>query len=293
MAGLRFYERAEIKDASAYLRLIANENDDSAFERVVNMPPRGIGARSIEIVREVARAGNLSLWQAIEQVILSKALSTRAGNAILQFQALILGLREDVQSLPLPSLTEKVIKTSGLIAHFKEKGKKNEKELMRLENLDELISATQPYFSEDIVGINQLTLFLSDTALDAGDDSSNAPDESVQLMTMHSAKGLEFPQVFMCGLEEELFPNRRALQDDGLEEERRLCYVGITRAMQQLTISYAQNRRLHGTEKYPTPSRFIREIPIELVENVRMHTTQSSQQYVYKPSVDTHQQHSF
>ncbi|MDM8546223.1 DNA helicase II [Candidatus Venteria ishoeyi] len=278
--GLRFFERAEIKDAMAYLQLLANEDNDSAFERVVNTPTRGIGDRTVEIVRQEARRNGISMWRAAGQVIVSGELTTRAANALRKFQEMILQLRENTGSLPLHELTEQVLENSGLRAQLKKKN--TEKDQTRLENLDELVNATKHYTDEslDSDGLSPLQTFLSKTVLDTGEESSHSGENGVQLMTLHSAKGLEFPLIFLCGLEEKLFPHSMSLQDEnGLEEERRLCYVGITRAMRQLYISYAEVRRLHGQENYTRPSRFIHEIPAELLEEIRL---RSSNQAVYQ-----------
>jgi len=265
--GLRFFERMEIKDTLAYLRLINNHDDDSAFERIINHPPRGIGQRSIENLRSIARAQGISLWQATQHAQKQQSLNNRSLSAIKKFNELIDSLSQT--QAPLSALTHKVIHHSGLWQHFKQK--KQETEQMRLDNLEELILATESYEDkQQHSDMSDLQAFLSDTVLDSGEGQSNNHN-AVQLMTLHNAKGLEFPLVFLCGMEEQLFPHQMALQEaKGLEEERRLCYVGITRAMQQLYISHAESRRLHGRQTYPRPSRFLLEIPAELLENVRL-----------------------
>ncbi len=276
--GQRFYERAEIKDALAYLRLLANGHDDSAFERVVNTPTRGIGDRSIEAVRQEARRNGLSLWQAASRVIASGDLSSRAANALRRFLELIMRLHQDTAQLPLHELTAHVLEHSTLLDFYKKK--KSERDQMRVENLEELVSATKQYNDDSLQleGMTPLQTFLSKTALDAGDEKPEGSEDGVQLMTLHSAKGLEFPLVFLCGLEEKLFPHQMSLQNaDGLEEERRLCYVGITRAMQQLYLTHAEIRRLHGSENASRPSRFIQEIPAELIEPIRLRSVSVSQ----------------
>ncbi len=286
--GLRFFERQEIKDALGYLRLLANNNDDSAFERVINTPTRGIGDRSVESVREVARRGGLSLWQAASRVIVAGDMSSRAANALRRFLELILQLRQQTAQLPLHELTEHVLEHSGLRAFYKQK--KGEREQMRVENLEELISATKQYQDDSFLldGMTPLQAFLSNTALDTGEESKEISEQCVQLMTLHSAKGLEFPLVFLCGLEEKLFPHQMALQDNnGLEEERRLCYVGITRAMRQLYLTHAEVRRLHGTENYTRSSRFIQEIPAELIEPIRLRSVAVSQPVFTPPPIAT------
>jgi len=277
--GQRYFERAEIKDALAYLRLLANSDDDSAFERAVNTPTRGIGDTSLEQVRQLARKQGLSLWRASQHLLADNTLSARAGNALRRFLELILRLRQETAALSLSALTDQVLQQSGLLDFYRQK--KGEKEQMRVENLEELVSATKQYQDDatDLSatlraeGQTPLLAFLSNAALDAGDEQTPTNQDTVQLMTLHSAKGLEFPLVFLCGLEEQLFPHRMATQTEGgLEEERRLCYVGITRAMRQLYFSHAEVRRLHGTETYSRPSRFIQEIPSGLVEDVRLKT---------------------
>lgn len=276
--GLRFFERQEIKDALGYLRLLANNNDDSAFERVVNTPTRGIGDRSVEAVRQAARRSGLSLWQATRRVIVAGVLGSRAANALRRFQELILRLRQETASMPLHELTEHVLEHSQLLDFYKKK--KGERDQMRVENLEELVSATKQYNDDSLTqdGMTPLQTFLGNVALDAGEEKPEGAENGVQLMTLHSAKGLEFPLVFLCGLEEKLFPHQMALQDaDGLEEERRLCYVGITRAMRQLYLSHAEVRRLHGSENYTRPSRFIQEIPAELIEPIRLRSAATSQ----------------
>jgi len=265
--GLRYFERAEIKDALAYLRLISNRDDDSSFERVFNKPTRGIGARTADIVRSYARANSCSLWRAAG-AIASDELNGRASNAVLAFLNLIETLARDTDSLDLPDKIDHVIHASGLIDFFKkEKGEKSE---TRVENLLELISAGRSFEPDSAEEMSPLDEFLSHAALEAGEGQADAWDDCVQLMTMHSAKGLEFPLVFMSGMEDGLFPHQRSISDpNGLEEERRLCYVGITRAMQTLYITYAEQRRLYGMDNYSQPSRFIAEIPGEFVEEIR------------------------
>ena len=265
--GLRFFERAEIKDALAYLRLISNRDDDSSFERVVNKPTRGIGARTADMMRSYARANSCSLWRAAGAVA-SDELNGRASNAVLAFLNLIESLARDTDSLDLPEQIDHVIHASGLIDFFrKEKGEKGE---TRVENLLELISAGRSFEPDPAEEMSPLDEFLSHAALEAGEGQADAWDDCVQLMTMHSAKGLEFPLVFMSGMEDGLFPHQRSIADpQGLEEERRLCYVGITRAMQTLYVTYAEQRRLHGMDNYSQPSRFVAEIPAEFIEEVR------------------------
>lgn len=268
--GFRFYERAEIKDALAYVRLVATRGDDSAFERVVNTPTRGIGQRSIEALREVARAERITLWEAARRLIDTKELTARAVNALQRFLDLIDRMSGASAELELPELLQTVIDLSGLVDHYrKEKG---ERGLDRIENLDELVAAARDFTpSEEDREMPLLAAFLTHAALESGEGQADAHEDGVQLMTLHSAKGLEFPQVFLVGLEEGLFPHQRSSEDAGqLEEERRLCYVGITRAMRKLVLTHAESRRLHGSEYYPQPSRFLRELPGELIEEVRL-----------------------
>ncbi|QIB65581.1 DNA helicase II [Kineobactrum salinum] len=268
--GQRFYERLEIRNALAYMRLLTNRGDDAAVERVVNTPPRGIGSKTLDTLRQLARERELPLWQAIAAAREEKLLPARALTALEGFTVLIDELDSGTDELSLEELTEHVITGSGLIDfHKKEKGEKGQ---ARVENLEELVSAAKQ-FSPEGEELSPLQQFLDSAALDAGDAQADSHEDSVQLMTLHSAKGLEFPLVFLAGMEENLFPHRMSLEEPGrLEEERRLCYVGITRAMQRLVISYAESRRIHGSESYNTPSRFIREIPAELLREVRLHT---------------------
>jgi ATP-dependent DNA helicase UvrD/PcrA len=265
--GLRFFERAEIKDALAYLRLISNRDDDSSFERVVNKPTRGIGARTVESMRSYARANSCSLWRAAG-AIASDELSSRAANAVLAFLNLIERMALETAELDLQDKVDHVIHTSGLLEFFKkDKGEKGE---TRIENLLELVSAAKSFEPDPAEEMSPLDEFLSHAALEAGEGQADAWEDCVQLMTMHSAKGLEFPQVFLCGMEDGLFPHQRSIADpQGLEEERRLCYVGITRAKELLYITHAEQRRLHGMDNFSQPSRFISEIPDEYVEEIR------------------------
>ncbi len=266
--GLRFFERAEIKDALAYLRLTANRDDDSSFERVVNLPTRGIGARTVSLIREYARANSLSMWQSAT-VHAGDQLSARASKAVSGFMNLIESLDRDTHSLPIQEQVDHVIQASGLLAHYKkERGEVAE---ARIENLQEFVSAAAAFDAdEENDDLPPLVAFLSHAALEAGDEQADAWEDCVQLMTLHSAKGLEFPLVFIAGMEEGLFPHRRSVSDaGGLEEERRLCYVGATRAMSQLYLSHAEQRRLYGVDSYAQASRFLAEIPAELVEEIR------------------------
>ncbi|HEY8520414.1 MAG TPA: DNA helicase II [Gammaproteobacteria bacterium] len=264
--GLRFFERAEIKDALAYLRLIANRDDDPSFERAVNTPPRGVGARTMETVREAARAEGVSLWRAAVRVVTEGLLPRRSIQSLATFLGLIERLDQDTRNLSLPEQVEHVIELSGLVAHHGKSAVGGGE--ARVENLRELVTAAREVRTD--TELPPLAEFLAYAVLESGEVQAEAFEDSVQLMTLHSAKGLEFELLFLCGMEDGLFPHQRSLSDaDGLEEERRLCYVGITRAKRTLYLTYAEQRRLHGLESFATPSRFLREIPPELVEEVR------------------------
>jgi DNA helicase-2/ATP-dependent DNA helicase PcrA len=265
--GLRFFERAEIKDALAYLRLISHREDDASFERIVNRPTRGIGARTVEIMRAYARANSCTMWRAAGAVA-SDELAGRAANAVHAFMNLIEGMARETTGLDLQDKVDHVIHASGLVEMFRnDKGERGE---TKLENLMELVSAAKSFEPDPAGEMSPLDEFLSHAALEAGEGQAEAWEDCVQLMTMHSAKGLEFPLVFMCGMEDGLFPHQRSIADpNGLEEERRLCYVGITRAKQALYVTYAEQRRLHGMDSFSQPSRFLSEIPDEHVEEIR------------------------
>jgi DNA helicase-2/ATP-dependent DNA helicase PcrA len=293
--GLRFFERAEIKDALAYLRLTASRADDTSFERVVNLPVRGIGAKTLDTLRERARSDSTSLWDAA-LVCVASDLPQRAAAALQAFLTLIDELSRRVRGLELHEQVDQVIQMSGLIEHFKkEKGERGE---ARIENLLELVSAARGFSPESVgtveIGgagdaggtggaggagasgdgagaqLGPLEQFLAHAVLESGEGQANAWDDCVQMMTLHSAKGLEFPVVFLAGMEDGLFPHQRSAGDlASLEEERRLCYVGATRAMRRLYITYAEQRRLYGVDTYGQPSRFIGELPAELIEEVR------------------------
>ena len=265
--GLRYFERAEIKDALAYLRLISHRDDDPSFERIVNRPTRGIGARTAEIMRSYARANACSMWRAAGAVA-SDELAGRAANAVLVFMNLIEKMARETAGLDLQDQVDHVIHASGLVDMFRnDKGERGE---TKLENVLELVSAAKSFEPDPAEEISPLDEFLSHAALEAGEGQAEAWEDCVQLMTMHSAKGLEFPLVFLCGLEDGLFPHQRSIADpNGLEEERRLCYVGITRAKQILYVTYAEQRRLYGMDSFSQPSRFISEIPAEYVEEIR------------------------
>ncbi len=269
--GMRFFERAEIRNALAYLRLMNNANDDASFERVVNTPTRGIGDRSVEKVRELAKQLDLTLWFAAKKIIEDKGLPARAMNALQGFITLIETMKNDSVEMTLHEQVDLVVHNVGLIEYYEKE--KSEKAQARVENIEELVTAARGFEydpSELEVPMDELTAFLTHAALEAGEGQAAKWDDCVQLMTMHSAKGLEFPLVFVVGMEEGLFPSQRSLEEEGkLEEERRLCYVGITRAREQLVLSCAEHRRLYGQDLYPSPSRFISEIPEHLVSEVR------------------------
>jgi len=266
--GLRFFERAEIKDALAYLRLIASRRDDSSFERVVNLPTRGIGAKSLDVIREQAKGAGTALWDAAGACA-ANALGPKAGAAVQGFMALIERMARELQGLPLHEQVDQMLQVSGLLDHHKrEKAERGE---ARVENLLELVSAARGFEPDGTLEeAPPLQSFLAHAVLESGEGQAQDWEDCVQMMTLHSAKGLEFPVVFLCGMEDGLFPHQRSLTDiDGLEEERRLCYVGMTRAMRQLYFTCAEQRRLHGSDSYAQPSRFIKEIPEELIEEVR------------------------
>ena len=278
--GVRFFERAEIKDTLAYLRLLANENDDTAFERVVNFPVRGIGEKTLEELRLLAKTEQISLSQAAERVLSENRLSTRAAHALAQFTQLIEDLRNSTKSLELDEQIAAVINGSGLFAHFSKT--KQDKSESRLENLQELVNAAKQFRydrdPEDELPV--LVAFLTHASLEAGEMQAAEHEHSVHLMTFHAAKGLEFPFVFLVGMEEGVFPSRQSVEEpDRLEEERRLCYVGMTRAMEQLFLTYAEVRRQYGREEYHRPSRFLREIPVELLQELRIKAQYESPVY--------------
>lgn len=282
--GHRFYERLEIKNALSYLRLLVNRDDDTAMERIINVPTRGIGGRTIDLIRDLARRESISLWQACIDSVNNKLLSGRATNSVLAFLELIDGMASACESLQLHEKAEHIVTNSGLIQHHEKEG--GEKARGRIENLEELINAAGNFDevdSEEEIDITSnamLAAFLDKASLDAGDTQAEASEDAVQLMTLHTAKGLEFQLVFLCGLEEGLFPHKMSMDNlSGLEEERRLCYVGITRARNKLFLSHAESRRLHGDINLCRPSRFIKEIPSDLIDAVRLKST------ISRPSV--------
>ncbi len=286
--GQRFFERAEIKDTLAYLRLIANRDDDAAFERAVNTPTRGIGERTLDEVRKRARADAVSLWEAARRTSAESVLAARARNALGGFAALVDGLQADVAEMPLPEKIDHVLQRSGLRDHYANESRGQLDS--RTDNLDELVSVASRFVRSDedeAAAMPELIAFLSYAALEAGEGQAQAGEDGVQLMTLHSAKGLEFPLVFLGGLEEGLFPSSRSTEESGrLEEERRLAYVGITRAREKLVLSYAETRRIHGMDMYGVPSRFLREIPSALLNEVRPKVQVSRPMYQAAPRRD-------
>lgn len=274
--GQRFYDRLEIKNAVAYMRLISNPHDDAGFERVINTPTRGIGGKTVDEIRQFARENNCSLWHASEQLLANRVFTARAGNAVQGFLNLVTKLTQAANEIDvhgdvasLDQIAQQVLEETGLLDfHQSEKGEKGQ---ARGENLQELVGACRAFEVEDEGELSALQQFLDTAALDAGETQADEFEDAVQMMTLHSAKGLEFPLVFMAGVEEGLFPHKMSADDpDRLEEERRLCYVGITRAMEKLYISYAETRRLYGNETFNAVSRFVKEIPEECIQEVRL-----------------------
>jgi DNA helicase-2/ATP-dependent DNA helicase PcrA len=285
--GQRFFERQEIKDALAYLRIINNRDDDAAFERIINTPTRGIGNQTVALVRDAARSLQVTLWQACQQLLNTQQLKGRSAKTIATFINLVNQLEDDSTDLDLDQQANFVIQHSGLKAMYQaEKGERAEQ---RIENLNELVTACQTFVSEplsdqDIVEeLTPLTAFLTHAALESGESQADEFEAAVQLMTMHSAKGLEFPLVFIAGLEEGMFPSQQSVEEIGrLEEERRLCYVGMTRAMSKLYLLHAESRRIYGQEKFHKASRFLRELPEDCVEEIRMQSQVSRPKSVGK-----------
>jgi len=272
--GLRFFDRAEIKNALAFLRLMSNRHDDASFERVINTPTRGIGTKTLNDLRGIARDQSISLWAAAIVLINQRTMTARATNALIGFLELIKQLDKQAEGLALYEKVKLVVEKCGLVELYqKEKMDKGEE---KVENLEELVNAARlfDFDQENEEDMGELDMFLTHAALESGDSQADDFEDCVQLMTLHSAKGLEFKLVFLVGMEEGLFPSQQSVDDVGrLEEERRLCYVGMTRAMQQLYLTYAESRRLYGRESYPRPSRFLREIPSEFLQEVRMRAT--------------------
>lgn len=269
--GLRFFERQEIKDALAYLRLINNRNDDASFERIINTPTRGIGNKALTLIRDCARSQGSTLWDACLYMIEQNELAGRSAKSINAFVDLIMQLEDDSTNLNLDQQANHVIQHSGLKAMYQ--AEKGERAAARIENLNELVTACSTYEVDPEVEeeLTPLTAFLTHASLEAGESQADEYESAVQLMTLHSAKGLEFPLVFIVGMEEGMFPSQQSAEDIvRLEEERRLCYVGMTRAMKKLYLTHAESRRLYGQEKYHRQSRFLKEIPDKFIDEIRM-----------------------
>ena len=276
--GLRFFDRAEIKDALAYLRLVSNLNDDAAFERIINTPTRGIGMQTLDTVREFARANGVSMMSATKEITQTDRLSARAKVALEKFVELHQSCCQLVATQSLDIACDKIMQLSGLTSLYQ--NDKTDKGQAKLENLFELFNAIKQFTEQQPE--SKLTDFLSQVALDVGDATQQGASNGVQLMTLHAAKGLEFAIVFLLGLEEGLFPHKMSASDpERLEEERRLCYVGMTRAMQKLYLSYAETRRLYGQEVYQRPSRFLEEIPEKYLDPIKL--GQSYDPYANRP----------
>ena len=268
--GFRFFERSEIKDMIAYLRVIVNPDDDAAFERSINNPPRGIGQKTIDVIRRTAKTKNLSLWKTIKfyQTENHNDISSRVKTSLSNFISLIETISSEMNDLSLKEVLMEIYEKSKLKSYFSEQ--KGEEAMSKQENIEELFLTAENFIKNNYDSENVVDDFLDNAALEAGDYQSKFDNDPVQLMTIHSAKGLEFPVVFLTGLEEGIFPNEnRKSGDDFLEEERRLCYVAITRAMKSLFITFANARYIHGSYNYLIPSRFISEIPDELIESVK------------------------
>lgn len=288
--GQRFFDRLEIKDSIAYLRLMNNHQDDAAFERIVNKPKRKIGNTSLDKIRICAREQGYTLWQASNYLIENNQLSPAAKSSLSGFLDLINRFKNETSELPLFQIVDHITTHSGLVAMFE--AEKGEKSRSRIENLQELVSATKAFvIPEEEQEMEELTAFLAYAALESGDNQADEFEDAVQLMTMHAAKGLEFPQVFIVGVEEGMFPGQQSATDESrLAEERRLCYVGLTRAMVKLTLCHAETRRLYGQEKFHPPSRFISELPEENIEYIRLKAqTRRSQPVVQKPRLSISQ----
>jgi len=291
--GFRFFERAEIKDTLAYLRLASHAYDDVSFERIVNRPARGIGDKTVAEIRAQAQAGGGSLWQAAETLVGEKRLAGRASTAVVKFLHLMNAMREAIADQALPQQVDTVAEVSGLIDHLKKDG--SEKGQAQVENVQELSNAARAFVAQRIEDpdLSAMDGFLAHASLEAGEGQSGDDEDAVQLMTLHSAKGLEFPVVFIAGMEQGLFPNQRSIDDPGkMEEERRLAYVGITRAERKLYLTMAEQRRLYGRDQYNPPSKFVGELPTELLEEIRPRMNVSVPVYqkahpVFREEVDT------
>lgn len=287
--GMRFFERQEIKDALAYMRMINHPLDDAAFERVVNVPARGVGEKTLAQIRELARENQQSLWQTAMLMVAEKRLASRASNAIKSFIDMVLTMQENFAEMDLEQQCDAVIRQSGLYAMYQ--AEKGEKARARIENLEELVTACKQFVvPEEADEMTPMAAFLAHASLEAGETQADKHQDAVQMMTIHSAKGLEFPLVFLAGVEEGMFPSQMSHEEPGrLEEERRLCYVGMTRAMEQLYLTWAESRRLYGQDKFHTMSRFIKEMPSECLEEVRLRTTVSRPVYNRYEHAASHQ----
>ena len=265
--GLRFFERAEIKDILAYLRLAFNHNDDNSFERIINTPTRGIGEKTKTIIRESAKFNNTSLFQSAYDALKNKNFSNKVNNSLDNFFAVISHIK-DMQDKKLPEIISTIIEKTGIKKPYE--NNKTEQNQSKIENIDELVSAASSFQEENYYNDEPvLDAFLSHVSLESGEGQGDKWEKCVQLMTIHAAKGLEFPVVFLVGMEEGLFPSKLSIDEDNLSEERRLCYVGITRARKLLFLSSAELRRQYGYDNYALPSRFISEIPEELIEQIK------------------------
>ena len=280
--GFRFFDRAEVKDVLAYLRIVVNNNDNIAFERAANMPPKGIGAKTMGEIRELSKKENISMFAAASQMIQHSLLSSRAQKSVMEYLHQIKNIKSSIENQDLSIQFEKCIELSGLISYLKKK--KTEKSETKIDNISELVNAAygyRPLLEEE--EMTPLESFLSHAALESTDNQAAEFQECVQLMTMHSAKGLEFNMVFIAGMEDGLFPHQRSqLDPGGLQEERRLCYVAITRSMEKLYISYAGQRMLHGQTNYSQPSRFLMEIPDALIDDTSSNGVALSRPYFKK-----------
>ncbi len=264
--GLRFFERAEIKDAMGYVRLVEDTSDNIAFERIVNFPTRGIGLTTVEKIRAYANKNHTDLFQS--SIAILNTLPARASNALKAFIDLIESIKDNTQHFSLSEKIDSILLQSNLMNHYA--NDKSDKAGSKKENLEELVSAAKQYNHEEDSEINETQGFIALATLDSSGDSNQSNQDCVQLMTVHSAKGLEFPVVFLVGLEEDLFPSRQSKDEPHLlDEERRLCYVGMTRAMNTLTLSYASKRFIHGQSFYSMPSRFLDEIPINYLNYIK------------------------
>ncbi|MDD5228338.1 MAG: DNA helicase II [Methylococcales bacterium] len=286
--GLRFFDRAEIKNALAYLRLLANSDDDAAFDRIVNTPTRGMGSKTIDLLRQLANEQQVSLWTAALLLSDNQQLSPRARNALSNFLNLVMQFESRTMGLSLAEKVHFVIEQSGLMAFYSQD--KVEKSVDKVENLKELVNAAAAfkYKPDEEENLSELAAFLSYAVLESSESQADEFEDCVQLMTLHTAKGLEFPLVFLVGVEEGLFPAQQSTSNAGrLEEERRLCYVGITRAMQKLHITHAEKRFLYGRESFPRKSRFLGELPAAFLDEVRPKSDVSYPVTARKPVVST------